>query len=254
MVCFCFLLLNLQVANGGCEDICLNTRGSYECTCAVGFVLDADLVSCDPVVCEALSRPANTLIPVASGPFAFKDVITYSCTPGFTLDGSQGGAVQFDLTCPASAIFPVHSGCLDVDECARNNGGCDHTCTNTAGSYACSCRAGYLLADSIQGGESLPTACLDVDECATPLNECETRCINTPGQFHCECDEGSLLAADGKSCDPTVCEPPPIVSVERSAVLLVIPERLEYQQSVGYACTEGFTIGGEQGKLWFLLR
>ncbi|XP_055611221.1 tolloid-like protein 1 [Uranotaenia lowii] len=33
----------------------------------------------------------------------------------------------------------------DVDECAVNNGGCQHECKNTVGSYACSCRNGYTL-------------------------------------------------------------------------------------------------------------
>ena len=31
----------------------------------------------------------------------------------------------------------------DVNECVKNNGGCDHTCTNTLGSYQCSCHNGY---------------------------------------------------------------------------------------------------------------
>ena len=34
----------------------------------------------------------------------------------------------------------------DVDECLTNNGGCGQTCTNTDGSFQCSCGAGYLLA------------------------------------------------------------------------------------------------------------
>nr|XP_006822914.1 PREDICTED: tolloid-like protein 1-like [Saccoglossus kowalevskii] len=33
----------------------------------------------------------------------------------------------------------------DVDECENDNGGCGHVCTNTIGSYNCSCRNGYML-------------------------------------------------------------------------------------------------------------
>ena len=36
----------------------------------------------------------------------------------------------------------------DVDECDESlNGGCDHTCTNTNGSYYCTCDENYILDD-----------------------------------------------------------------------------------------------------------
>lgn len=34
---------------------------------------------------------------------------------------------------------------IDVDECANENGLCDHHCENTGGSRACHCREGYTL-------------------------------------------------------------------------------------------------------------
>ena len=34
---------------------------------------------------------------------------------------------------------------VDIDECETNNGGCNHTCTNSDGSYTCSCNTGYTL-------------------------------------------------------------------------------------------------------------
>lgn len=55
-----------------------------------------------------------------------------------------------------SALFffwlKIHSGMLkvicsalskDIDECAASNGGCDQRCTNTPGSYQCSCNLGF---------------------------------------------------------------------------------------------------------------
>uniref|UniRef100_A0A4W5RT32 EGF-like domain-containing protein n=1 Tax=Hucho hucho TaxID=62062 RepID=A0A4W5RT32_9TELE len=35
--------------------------------------------------------------------------------------------------------------CVDVDDCLAANGGCDHTCQNTAGSFQCFCRQGFRL-------------------------------------------------------------------------------------------------------------
>ena len=36
---------------------------------------------------------------------------------------------------------------VDIDECAEN-GACDHNCTNTVGSFNCSCNSGYELDDN----------------------------------------------------------------------------------------------------------
>lgn len=37
---------------------------------------------------------------------------------------------------------------VDVDECKFNNGGCQHTCVNTMGSYECRCKEGFFLSDN----------------------------------------------------------------------------------------------------------
>ena len=34
---------------------------------------------------------------------------------------------------------------IDVDECAADTDGCDQVCTNTPGSFECSCNGGYVL-------------------------------------------------------------------------------------------------------------
>lgn len=35
---------------------------------------------------------------------------------------------------------------VDIDECRENTDGCVQICSNTIGSYACSCNSGYRLA------------------------------------------------------------------------------------------------------------
>ena len=35
----------------------------------------------------------------------------------------------------------------DIQECNNNNGNCDHNCTNTEGSYYCTCEDGYEQQD-----------------------------------------------------------------------------------------------------------
>uniref|UniRef100_A0A8C4F4A1 Metalloendopeptidase n=1 Tax=Dicentrarchus labrax TaxID=13489 RepID=A0A8C4F4A1_DICLA len=36
----------------------------------------------------------------------------------------------------------------DIDECSKENGGCQHECVNTFGSYSCQCRSGFMLHDN----------------------------------------------------------------------------------------------------------
>ncbi|KAJ7987175.1 hypothetical protein DPEC_G00336020 [Dallia pectoralis] len=36
----------------------------------------------------------------------------------------------------------------DKDECSKENGGCQHECVNTFGSYGCQCRSGFVLHDN----------------------------------------------------------------------------------------------------------
>ena len=33
----------------------------------------------------------------------------------------------------------------DINECDTDNGGCEHNCTNTPGSYQCQCWEGYEM-------------------------------------------------------------------------------------------------------------
>ncbi|KAJ8791784.1 hypothetical protein J1605_020506 [Eschrichtius robustus] len=87
---------------------------------------------------------------------------------------------------------PAHSlrlllplGSADINECLVNNGGCDHFCRNTVGSFECGCRKGYkLLTDE--------RTCQDVDECSFERT-CDHICINSPGSFQCLCRRGYTL-------------------------------------------------------------
>lgn len=76
------------------------------------------------------------------------------CSAGYRL-GSDG------CGCEGTFFFPPSSRprltlkaslpfCSDVDECLAVNGGCEHTCQNSAGSFHCSCRRGFRLDEDRQ--------------------------------------------------------------------------------------------------------
>jgi len=58
------------------------------------------------------------------------------------------------LSSPTDSVKALKPQCkmivvvVDVNECNSLNGGCAQTCSNSAGSYRCSCRAGYTLASN----------------------------------------------------------------------------------------------------------
>ena len=78
-----------------------------------------------------LSCPIGSNRQVCSGNGQCNNHGQCSCNMGFT-----------GTTCQTATTGP---NTPDVNECASNNGGCAHTCTNTEGSFTCSCRTGYEL-------------------------------------------------------------------------------------------------------------
>lgn len=72
---------------------------------------------------------------------------------------------------------------VDVDECKFNNGGCQHTCVNTMGSYECRCKEGFFLSDNQH-------TCIhrSVGECTTCTLFCKQQpcpCLHLIFKFKC---------------------------------------------------------------------
>jgi alpha-tubulin suppressor-like RCC1 family protein len=106
--------------------------------------------------CESCPQDCGTCCVAGTGP-------SCSCKPGY-------------------APAPGGTGCLDVDECKTNNGGCDplRPCINAGGARSCgSCPAGYT--------DDGTTACRDVNECLVGNGGCDSlvSCTNISGGRVC---------------------------------------------------------------------
>ncbi|XP_019631414.1 PREDICTED: cartilage oligomeric matrix protein-like [Branchiostoma belcheri] len=87
------------------------------------------------------------------------------------------------------------------DECSSNNGGCEHNCHNTAGSYTCACQPGYQLSGSIY--------CTDVDECSSSPCQNNGTCLNLINEYRCDCPSGWTGAncqTDENNCFLGACD------------------------------------------------
>ncbi|XP_043938203.1 adhesion G protein-coupled receptor E1-like [Protopterus annectens] len=91
----------------------------------------------------------------------------------------------------------------DIDECQEDKAVCGNysACTNTIGSYYCTCLLGYRSRSAVQNFTDVSSSgCIDINECLEDNTICgnHSNCNNTIGSYNCKCHEGyrPLLTAD----------------------------------------------------------
>ena len=185
---------------------CLNTPGSYSCRCKDGYTGDGK--TCQGAIIG--SGDACSVIQCGSNEECIEGLC--QCRNGFLNDSSA---------------------CIDAEECQLSVHTCDKNalCTNTLGSFHCTCNTGYTgdgykcvpEVTGCNGNEchvngycdkagEVPAcrcnsgfsgdgvSCEDVNECANGLSYCHgyAFCTNTVGSYTCECRPGYL--GDGYEC------------------------------------------------------
>jgi hypothetical protein len=207
-----------------CQDTstCSNTMGSFECLCGTGYYYgevastgaDAgpatmaclDFNDCTAADCASGGDTAATCTDAVAPEVGF----ACTCGTGYTDDGTtctdtdacaaadcttggdtaatctDGTAPDTEYTCNCATGFTDDGmACADVDECATDNGGCAQTCTNSTGSFTCSCDEGYTLnTDGL--------TCDNIDECTEGTDTCagSSTCSDTMGSYECLCAAG----------------------------------------------------------------
>ncbi|XP_078362344.1 uncharacterized protein LOC144646582 isoform X2 [Oculina patagonica] len=206
--------------SGGCDQVCLNTIGSFSCSCHPGYFLDIDGKTCrEKNSCYFVGRQKCPSYSKSSCRDLPDGNTTCVCWRGYEkqngtcqdydeckeIPGRCGVGVchnqpgSFYCSCPKgyyrTYMFSYRETCKDDDECFSNPpADCGKgVCVNTPGSYICQCDPGYKFNDTSK-------TCKDEDECAVSSSGCDHVCSNTIGSFSCGCHPGYLLDTDGKTC------------------------------------------------------
>ncbi|XP_077912733.1 adhesion G protein-coupled receptor E1 isoform X2 [Halichoerus grypus] len=167
--------INECLSSGVCPEHaeCINSLGSYSCSCRVGFIshnsICEDVDECaDPGIC-----PEHATCHNSPG--------SYSCVCNLGFESSSGNV---NIQGPGET-------CEDVDECDKNSALCglSSICINILGKYNCSCLPGFFSPAVWTPEKPEDFRCIDIDEC---LHMCPSNatCTNTPGSYFCTCSPG----------------------------------------------------------------
>lgn len=186
--------------NGGCQHTCVNVMGSYECRCKEGFFLSDNQHTCIHRLEEGLSCMNKNHGCSHICKEAPRGSVACECRPGFELAKNQRDCI---LTCN------------------HGNGGCQHSCEDTAEGPECSCHPQYKMhtdgkscleredtalevtesnATSVVDGDKRVKRRLLMETCAVNNGGCDRTCKDTSTGVHCSCPVGFTLQLDGKTC------------------------------------------------------
>ncbi|XP_048727710.2 uncharacterized protein LOC125645867 [Ostrea edulis] len=201
---------NMSLNKCSQKDTCVNTPGSFNCSCPEGTYLENDGRTCR--TCDGFSYGMDCQTPCECGVGASHcdPVRGCLCKPGWIgtkcdadidecMAGNPcNGIHQVCRNTPGSYACACQNGyveasgtCNDVDECVDHP--CSQLCTNIPGSFVCNCYSGFHLVNG--------NLCGDIDECSLPVQPCDQVCTNTIGSYKCSCHAGYLLnTTNRKDC------------------------------------------------------
>ena len=249
---------DLGAACRRCPDFSSSPAGSgfaADCTCDPGYMCFSNGMACKDRLAKAFlvfsqrlctARLRASLRRQALGEWTVSSSLTVCGGEGgnasyYTAYSQVRGGVNYgdsNFTCDEflPALYQPNRDrglCEDVDECVSGAHSCDPLnppagwsgasatqvrCANTAGSFTCSCAAGYQPDSAVGGGAVAVTEggqrldCVDVDECSEHTHNCHASatCTNTEGSYTCSCNryfkgDGVVDCWDGQmECRPAV--------------------------------------------------
>ena len=184
------VVLNTCALQSPVED-CINTNGSFACTCQNGFGRNESTDGCEDIN-ECLEPALNNCF---ANQTCLNNIGSYVCLGNDTdiicPDCGQCGLNALCVLQDAIAECECLQGyegnpdqsCSDINECTTNiatDCGVTEVCVNTPGSYVCRCPEGHTV-------NAITLECEDDDECSFTQHDCHESqtCENTIGSYVC---------------------------------------------------------------------
>uniref|UniRef100_A0A6Q2X2F8 Latent transforming growth factor beta binding protein 2 n=1 Tax=Esox lucius TaxID=8010 RepID=A0A6Q2X2F8_ESOLU len=212
--------INECLMNGICKNAeCLNTRGSYRCTCKPGYMLDPARSHC--VSDKAVSDQRGMCYRSASSgtcslPIPLHITKQICCCsrvgkawgracercplPDTAEKVTSTRQLKSDsrMSCVYREPWSTRRLCFftDIDKCSITPTICGPgQCVPVQTGYTCYCDLGYKLS-------ALQTNCIDVNECEEDPCGGKGRCVNTFGSYTCHCYSGfsQVITQNRKFC------------------------------------------------------
>ncbi|KAK3590313.1 hypothetical protein CHS0354_034248 [Potamilus streckersoni] len=224
----CFCKIGFQMSPNGdiCNDVdecqravcqhrCINTEGSFSCSCFNGYIIESDRSSCK--ICELPKYGENCNNTCQCGQGAIECDHTKGCICSKTWTGTNcdedideclvpnicndsfkiclNTNGSYRCNCKDGYTLNASGSCIDLNECNHPElNTCQQLCNNEAGGFSCSCFNGYIQ------DRNDTTHCEDIDECSVGISRCEQLCQNSNGRYTCDCYFGYILNSDRKTC------------------------------------------------------
>ncbi|CAG9862752.1 unnamed protein product [Phyllotreta striolata] len=197
----------------GCAQLCVNTLGSFYCSCRIGFELHSDGKNCQDACGGVFNQPNGTITsPLFPNLYPANKNCTWEIiaspqhkiTVNFThfdLEGNWNPLPQQHCEYDKIEIFSK----LESNEYKSHGEFCGERLPNVITSKSNTLRIVFSSDSTVQKSGFAAIFSAEKDECAVDNGGCEHDCIKTPGTFRCSCHVGYNLAANGRSCKEGDC-------------------------------------------------
>nr|XP_057905222.1 bone morphogenetic protein 1-like isoform X1 [Doryrhamphus excisus] len=193
--------------NGGCEQHCVNTLGSYKCACDPGYELASDKSSCESA-CGGFITELNGSFTTPGWPKEYPPnkncvwqlvaPVQYRITLVFDVFEMEGNDVcKYDYTevrSGASADSKLHGKF------------CGEEKPESVTSQQNKMRIEFKSDNTVSKRGFKAHFFSDMDECSQENAGCQHECVNTMGSYSCQCRNGFKLHDNMHDCKEASCD------------------------------------------------